>query len=399
MADKIQINMLGKFTLNYQGRVVSDTDNRSKKIWTLLGYLIANHSRKITHKMLTHLLWQDAEVTTDSENALKTLLHRTRAILDTLEYREEKLIIHRGSTFSWNNAVNFSLDIDNLEYFYAAASDEKNPLDVRMENYRQVLSLYNGRFLPKNCGEDWAIQLADHYHSLYLNAVHSIAELLLEKGKYDEVIHICLKSTNIDPCDELSHYSLIRSFNMTGQQNKAMEQYKYMMQLFYDKFGINPSEEITNLYREIVKEQHPAAPDLSVIKEKLTEQNAQKGAYFCDFSIFQNIYHIEARSAARSGLAVFLCLITIQEDKLPANNSSLAAAMARMAEAIGQSVRSGDVYARYSASQFIILLPAANYENCTAISSRIIKSFQAYRPKFNVSVSCMLDELDPLMFE
>ena len=143
MADKIQINMLGEFTLNYQGRVVSDTDNRSKKIWTLLGYLIANHSSKITHKILTHLLWQDAEVTTDSENALKTLLHRTRAILDTLEYREEKLIIHRGSTFSWNNAVNFSLDIDNLEHFYAAASDEKNPLDVRMDNYRQVLSLYN----------------------------------------------------------------------------------------------------------------------------------------------------------------------------------------------------------------------------------------------------------------
>ena len=62
-------------------------------------------------------------------------------------------------------------------------------------------------------------------------------------------------------------------------------------------------------------------------------------------------------------------------------------------------LRAGDVYARYSVSQYIIMLAAANYENCTMIGERILKGFRNAKPKLNVSVSYMLSELEPLYFD
>lgn len=399
MADNIQIRMLGEFTLSYQGNVISDKDNRSKKIWTLLEYLITFHTREISHSTLIDLLWPNADSSIDSENALKTILHRARATLDRLGYTDHKLIIHRRDTYAWNNDAAFDLDTDHFEYYCSCASNSNLSVNERMDYYYRAFELYKGNFLPKSSEEDWAMPVITYYHSLYINAVHSMIELLLPQEKYNEIIQICSAASMIDSYDEHIHYHLIRSLYMTGNQKRAIEQYKYVMQLFYDTFGINPSEEITKLYSEIIQKENSPVSDLNIIKERLREHNTKRSAYLCDFSVFQNLYHIEARSAARSGLSVFLCLITLDTPGSSGNRTLMSSAMNRMSETIAHSLRSGDVYSRFSVNQYIIMLPAASYENCTGIGARILKNFANSKPKLNVTVSYALNELEPQMFD
>ena len=38
--DPIQVRMLGCFTLQFRDKLISDTDNRAKKVWSLLAYLL-----------------------------------------------------------------------------------------------------------------------------------------------------------------------------------------------------------------------------------------------------------------------------------------------------------------------------------------------------------------------
>ncbi|MDE7298627.1 MAG: bacterial transcriptional activator domain-containing protein, partial [Lachnospiraceae bacterium] len=207
----------------------------------------------------------------------------------------------------------------------------------------------------------------------------------------------------IAPDDEPVQCDLVRSRYMTGQRREAMDRYHKVLRLFYDRFGIDPSEEIMSLYQEISREELSPVADLNIIKKKLREHNAKQRAYLCDFSVFQNFYHVEARSALRNGLSVFLCLITLETvpgaAKPSDGNSLMASAMARMADTIGHSLRAGDIYARYSVCQYIIMLSAASYENCTKIGERITKGFTALKPRLNVNVSCTLSELEPLRFE
>lgn len=399
MDDKIMIHMLGRFTLSYKGNVISDQDNRSKKIWTLLEYLITFHTREISNAALIDLLWHGTDNSVDPENALKTILHRTRAILSKLGFTGAKMIIHRRDTYAWNNDLPFVIDAEQFEQACTLASDPNLPVTERLKHYYHAFELYQGNFLPKSAEEDWAVPVVTYYHSLYIKAIHNMIDLLLAQEKYEEVIHICSSATILDPYDELIHYHLIRGLYMTGKQKQAIEQYDYVIRLFYDTFAINPSAAITNLYQEIMQKEQSSVSDLNIIKEQLREHNARKSAYLCDYSVFQNIYRIEARSAVRSGLSVFLCLITLNLQKSTPDNSLMAAAMARMSDTIAQSLRTGDIYSRFSVNQYIIMLPAASYENCTAIGARILKSFANSKPKLNVSTSYILNELEPLTFE
>lgn len=399
MSDHIQINMFGEFTLTCGANVISDRDNRSKKVWTLLEYLITFHSRKISHDTLIELLWPGTCSKVDAENALKTILHRARTTLNGLNCTGEKLILHCRETYSWNPNVPFTLDTELFEEYCKTAANPGLPVSERLETYHKGLCLYKGRFLPKNAGDDWVIPVAEYYHSLYLNAVHEFIGLLLACDRFENVIGLCRHACLIDPYDETVRYHLIRSLYMTGKQKEALNEYRHVLQLFYDTYGINPSDEITALYEEIIKKEHSPTADLSVIRERLREQNAQKRAYFCDFSVFQNLYRIEARSADRRGLSVFLCLVSLHAEKETADNVLMASAMAKMKETIGHSLRAGDVYSRYSVNQYIIMLSAANYENCTQIGSRILKAFQNAKPKLCIKADYALSELEPLNFE
>lgn len=53
--------MLGQFTLRYGDRTISDSDDRSRRVWSLLAYMIYNHGRSFAQEELIHLYWSNGE--------------------------------------------------------------------------------------------------------------------------------------------------------------------------------------------------------------------------------------------------------------------------------------------------------------------------------------------------
>ena len=52
----LQVNMFGEFSLTYGGATIDDSGSRSKKLWTLLEYLLVFRDREITQNELIELL-------------------------------------------------------------------------------------------------------------------------------------------------------------------------------------------------------------------------------------------------------------------------------------------------------------------------------------------------------
>ena len=48
----LQVNMFGEFSLTYGGATIDDSGSRSKKLWTLLEYLLVFRDREITQNEL-----------------------------------------------------------------------------------------------------------------------------------------------------------------------------------------------------------------------------------------------------------------------------------------------------------------------------------------------------------
>lgn len=80
----LQIQVLGKFTLRYGETVISDEDDRSRKVWAVLAYLIYHREKIISQQELVDLCWGEDTRSSDPHNALKSVIHRIRATLDKL---------------------------------------------------------------------------------------------------------------------------------------------------------------------------------------------------------------------------------------------------------------------------------------------------------------------------
>ena len=112
----LQVQMLGQFTLRYGDRTISDSDDRSRRVWSLLAYMLYNHGRSFAQEELIHLYWSNSEKSADPGNALKSIFHRIRTALDKLQPGLGRLLIRRkAGRYFWNNVMPLSLDIEDFE--------------------------------------------------------------------------------------------------------------------------------------------------------------------------------------------------------------------------------------------------------------------------------------------
>ena len=122
----LKIKMFGEFSMTYGSNTVNDKSNRSKKIWTLLEYLIVFRNKEISQADIIELLWPGEEADNPA-NALKTLLFRVRSVLGDLQFSSGKnIIIYRRGTYAWNNALPVLVDTEEFERLTALAASSED---------------------------------------------------------------------------------------------------------------------------------------------------------------------------------------------------------------------------------------------------------------------------------
>ncbi|MEA4815624.1 MAG: BTAD domain-containing putative transcriptional regulator [Lachnospiraceae bacterium] len=398
MSEKIKINMLGEFSISYGDKTINDNSNRSKKIWTLLEYLIVFKNKRITQNDLIDLLWPEDE-SDNPANALKTLLFRARAVIDELGLSGKTMITYQCGTYSFSRSIPLELDSEKFDSLLSLAESAKDD-DEKIDLLTKATKVYKGDFLPKSSLEIWAVPIVTYFHSKYIKAVHNLISLLNTKKMFEEIISLCQQAVNIDSYDENLHYYLIKALADTGAQQRAIQHYNYTKNLFFSHFGVNLSPKFTAVYKEIIKTSKTAETDLGIIRDNLKEEALIKGALFCEYEIFKSIYQLMARSASRTGQSSFLCLITAMDLKcsLPPqkvlNNN-----MNYLYDAIKNSLRHGDVYTRYSISQYLIMLFSLTYENAEMILGRTTRNFRLAHPHSPVIFSYSIQPLIPIDLE
>ena len=122
------------------------------------------------------------------------------------------------------------------------------------------------------------------------------------------------------------------------------------------------------------------------------------GAMICDYDFFKMLYQVQARSMLRSGVAVHIALLSLtDEEGNELNRRSLERAMENLQDQVRCGLRRGDVAARCSVSQYILMLPQANYENSCMVCRRLIKGFQRRYPHSPANINYSVQPLEPLL--
>lgn len=316
-ARKVSITLLGGFTMNVDEEILTDEVNRSQKIWNVLSYLIVHRDRNVPQSEFIEQFWPD-ENSSNPVNALKTLLYRVRAMLEPLFGADIDPILSQRGSYSWNRAIECSVDADEFERLCQKAAEARLSDEKRMELYRRADALYRGDFLPKLSNELWTIPITARYHNLYLKSVKEFAALLEKHEAFEEMAAVCMRASLIDQLDEEIHILIVRALLRQGKDAAALAHYESATDLLYRNLGVRPSQELRALYTEIMAVEKGLETDLEVIQGDLREAAARPGAFVCEYGFFKEAYRLEARRAARSGQSVHVGLITVS---LPAGET------------------------------------------------------------------------------
>lgn len=391
---QIQIRMLGEFSLCAGDISISDTGNRSKKVWGLLAYLICNRDRAISQQKLINLLWGDDSGSDNPENALRITLHRLRAQLDQLwPGAGRELIVRRDGGYGWAIGIPTELDCDRFEALCRKLSEDE---ETRLQELLEALALYRGEFLPKQASEMWIVPISTHFHNLYLEASMEAAKILSTRGRHSEAADVCRAAAASEPYHEPLHQLLMQELAAAGDPKGAAAVYEALSKRLFDDFGIRPNEQTREVYRSAAHSPGDRTLPMEEVLQHLQEPDAGAGAMQCDYDYFKVLCYAESRAMERSGSATHIALLSVSSgtDK-PLTKRSMNRIMEQLGEGLRSNLRRGDTISRCSVSQYIIMLPKANYENSCMVCRRIITAFSHSHPHVNAQIHFMVQPLTP----
>ena len=390
----IEVQMLGTFALQAGDITVSDVGNRSKKVWTLLAYLICNRDRGISQQKLINLLWGDESDSDNPENALRITLHRLRAQLDQLwEGAGRELIVRKDGGYGWNSSISMALDCDRFETLCQTATEDE---DLRLKNLLDGLGLYQGEFLPRQASEMWVVPVSTHFHNLFLQGSLEAAGLLSARGRHEEAVEICRAAVAAEPYHEPLHQILMQELGAMGDNKAAAAVYETLSKRLFDDFGIRPNAQTREIYRIAAHSPGDRTLPMEEVLQQLQEPEGNAGAMQCDYDYFKILCFAESRAMERSGNATHIALLSISSDTdHPLSKRSMNRIMEQLGEALRSNLRRGDTISRCSVSQYIIMLPKANYENSCMVCRRILTAFHRTHPHVAAKINFMVQPLSP----
>lgn len=377
------INTLGKFRISNGDVVLDEHKMHSQMLIKLFIYLIVHRGKDLSSEEIASAVWLGDEVDNPA-GALKNLMYRLRKLLNDAFGQQEYILTNRGA-YSWNPEMEVLVDAEEFEKLVRIAK-EQNDLKIACDKYEKALVIYEGGFLNSITDLHWVQNLNTYYHSLYLTAARALAELLLKQKKYEKVERICGRALEMEPADEQLYAYKIRAYMYSGKLKQAMEFYEIAQKSMQQILGISNLIILEEVYQELLSMNNGTKIDnIDEIQSDVMEENPE-GVFFCGYQVFKEIYQLEARKSVRSGLPNQLILFTIESinnETEGVRNFRIKQGIEKLETVMKYALRIGDVAAKYSDSQYVLLVLNCSHESGYLVANRIVNKMNDGSQKYN----------------
>lgn len=391
---KIKLQLFGSFLLQDGDSVLGEDMLHSRKLMRLLVYILVNRDSVLTHQKLIEVFWEDDSRSPGS--ALKNLMYRLRNILRVLG--NEQYICTLPGAYCWNSSIEVEIDYEYFEKLTMSLRGvDPEDREEGKKLCREIIDCYRGNITGTIAEEPWILPKVTWYRSLYMDTLKTLCEIYEEENNWYDLEMVCNQALTLDSLDEDIHCFLMRALVGQKKYDLAISHYEKVKKLFYENLGIRHLDRLHKVFCEMMSETGEYTADLSSILKELREQKKPEGAFFCDYQIFRLIYQMEARRVERLGVAEYVILLTVRRMGSFSRNVStdeiVMAGVEKLEAIIREMLRTGDLAARYSPAQFILLLPACSYEASVSVAARIRESFRKSIGLRRLELICVMEEL------
>ena len=369
MAAQVNIRMMGLFTVEADGVIHEELMAKSRKGISLIQYLVLERGKPVSSQRLIRELWAGSR-NGNPENALKTMVSRIRATLNEISGGLGDCIVSGQGAYRWHNAENVHIDllelIDLFQELHTNLPEEK-----RLALTEHLLDLYRGDlYLTGDLLSGQA--MFNWLHSEYLNAVYCMVEILKEKEEYNRICELCRRAIRIDDLDEQLHIELMQAMVNLNRTSDAAAEYRALVKNSRHVLDVEPGKNVQETYENLAEARKTVKFNLDVIRNELMEQEDDwKGPFFCEYSVFKEIYNIQMRNLERLGSTMFLAVIMLGSLDNGSATGRRQSCMAGLQEILKMNMRKGDIITRFSDNTFAMLLPMVNYTSGSMVMERI----------------------------
>lgn len=381
----LKVQLLGGFAMTYNGRKIQVGKNQTTKALQLLQILLHAGGAGVARvSLLEYLFGRDAEG--DIANNLRVTVYNLRKMLVDSGLPDENYIRVEGGRYRFISS--FPVEVDTVIFEDTIVEAKQAEEETRLKLLKKACAMYTGYFLPALSGEEWVAVAGARYQHLYFECMEELCNIMKDRREYVELLDLCGKAANLYPFDEWQVWQMDCLLAL-NRPKEAMALYEKTTSLYFDELGLPPSERMMERFRQMSGLVRLTTGNLHDIQESLMEKERVAGAYYCPYPSFVDSYRMVVRAMERSGQSVYLMLCTITDDKekLLDDPERLKNVSDKLSESIRGALRRGDVFTRYSMSQFLVILMGIRKEDCTITSSRIDSYFRKRESSRRIKVT------------
>lgn len=388
----LSIHMLGEFSIENEYNRFPKDRKKSVQVIILIAYLITKRHTMVTKSTLIEVLWPKHDID-NPEGALRNLIYRARKELSAFfpEDKKVKCILSKGNAYAWNSEVPQIIDVDDMEKLCERINNEQNMEDMRMDAL-QLSSRYNEDFMHEFLSEEWVAQECDVRQQLLLNTLEKACKTFMNEEKYEYVIELCSYIDFKQFYNSSIHEYKLQSYFNLNQIAPALSYYHKVVNQYYSQLGMEPTNAMVEIYKHISEKTLPDTVNAGDLVERLNGENAERGAFYCDFDIFRNIYHINQRSLRRTARYRYLVLLTLESNG-EISDRDMAKDCDVLHKVIVADLRKNDVFSKCNAMQYAVIISTSNEEGCVKAMDRIISKFEMKKKHKEVNITFDIREI------
>ena len=336
----------------------------------------------------------------DENNSLNNLLHQARTQLKKAGMPGRKIIDGKRGVYAPENNPDYEyiLDVQEFEDVCLKAKSEKKD-DKKLYYYQKAFGIYGGELLPEFATDYWVILESVRLKRLYDDVVDFLGKHYKEAEDFEALFDLYDKANKIYP-DNGWQIEMIDALILRKEYKTAYELYTKCAHYYQDELEVPIPDALRSCYERLSDNVRVVTDDIRQIQaniirkdEKLkSEMGTRKnGAYLWPYTSYIDVYHVLRRNLERRGSSIFMMLCTLvdYEGKPIQNQEKLNARAEILQQSLSEGLRKGDVYTKYSSSQYLILLIGTKREDCAIISQRLsrrVKELAGSRAEFRYRI-------------
>lgn len=396
---KIYVQMLGGFSITVGDEKLDLGSNSKANFLKLTEIVLLRGMGGVSKRDLIDGIFGHKSLL-DENNSLNNLLHQARTQLKKAGMPGRKIIDGKRGVYAPENNPDYEyiLDVQEFEDVCLKAKSEKKD-DKKLYYYQKAFGVYGGELLPEFATDYWVILESVRLKRLYDDVVDFLGKHYKEAEDFEALFDLYDKANKIYP-DNGWQIEMIDALILRKEYKTAYELYTKCAHYYQDELEVPIPDALRSCYERLSDNVRVVTDDIRQIQaniirkdEKLkSEMGTRKiGAYLCPFTSFIDVYHVLRRNLERRGSSIFMMLCTLvdYEGKPIQNQEKLNARAEILQQSLSEGLRKGDVYTKYSSSQYLILLIGTKREDCAIIYQRLsrrVKELAGSRAEFRYRI-------------